>query len=208
MPKYIAIFDMDGTLIDSSIDITASVNYVRKHFDLAPLSVDRVVNAINAPVRNLADIFYEKPTYEAYERNLFEHHYFNECVQNVYLYDGVIEMLETLSKQGVLLSVATNAPQKFAKRMLKHLNVAHYFDYIVGADIYASKPNPAMLHAILQKYNYTQKDKAVMIGDNENDILSAKNASINGIHVGWGFAKSTTEQSINTPNNLKKELIF
>jgi len=190
----IIIFDMDGTLIDSKKDITISVNYVReKHYSLAPLSEEFIVEAINMEVRNLPELFYETPKYEKKDMLAFEEHYKIQCTQNPYLYEGVLETLETLVRAGVKLSVATNAPTPFAKLMLASLGVASMFDVIIGADeVSASKPNPEMLHKILQHYKYDEKiDTAWMIGDNSKDIQSGINAKINSLFATWGFSPQT-----------------
>ena len=197
--QKIVIFDMDGTLIDSKNDITISVNYTRKiNHNLPPLSEEFVVEAINKEVRNLPKLFYNTENYETADRELFEKHYKKQCIENPYLYDGVKETLEALHVNGVKLSVATNAPTPFATTMLEHLDVADMFDLIVGADqVKASKPNPDMIHKILDFYHYDQaKDKAWMVGDNSKDMKSAENASIEAIFAAWGFSAHGTHSVI------------
>lgn len=188
--QKIVIFDMDGTLIDSKQDITTSVNYVRQvNHNLPPLSESFVVDAINRHERNLAKLFYNTESYEDRDRVVFEKHYKEQCVQNVYLYDGIMELLETLHNHGVKMGVATNAPTKFATTMLSSLGVEHFFELIVGADkVEHSKPDPAMLHAILQHCDYKEGDKAWMVGDNSKDIQAAHNAGIEAIFAAWGFS--------------------
>lgn len=181
---------MDGTLIDSQKDITISVNYVRQErYKLKPLEMQYIVDAINMEVRNLPKLFYETEIYEPDAREMFEEHYFEQCVQNPYLYEGIEETLHTLAQNGVKLSVATNAPTLFAQRMLEHLGVSHHFDVIIGADkVSAAKPDPKMLLEILKHYQYDkQKHQAWMVGDNSKDILSAKAAQINSMFATWGF---------------------
>lgn len=186
----IVIFDMDGTLIDSQKDITISVNYVRDvHYNLPALSEKYIVDVINMEVRNLPKLFYNTEVYEEGARDIFEAHYFEQCIQNPYLYDGVKETLEKLTASGVKTSVATNAPTKFAQRMLSHLGVAEMFDVIIGADkVKRSKPDPQMLNEILNYYGFDkQNHKAWMVGDNSKDMLSASGAGIDSIFATWGF---------------------
>lgn len=195
----VVIFDMDGTLIDSQKDITISVNYVRQErYKLKPLEMQFIVDAINMEVRNLPKLFYETEIYEPEAREMFEAHYYEQCIQNPYLYDGIEESLQTLVHNGVKISVATNAPTQFAKRMLEHLQVAHYFDKIIGADkVSAAKPDPQMLLEILKHYRFdTSKHRAWMVGDNSKDILSADAAGIDSLFATWGFTPQAQHHTI------------
>ena len=197
--QRIVIFDMDGTLIDSKKDMTLSVNYVRKtNHNLPPLSEEFIVDAINRHERNLAMLFYGTEVYEDRDRELFEKHYKEQCIEHPYLYEGVEELLYALKSAGVKLSVATNAPTLFARTMLEHLKVAKLFDEIVGADrVKRSKPYPDMIELILKSYNYDKKeDKAWMVGDNSKDIQSAKSAGIEAIFAAWGFSSSGTHDRV------------
>ncbi len=192
MSKKIVLFDMDGTLIDSSVDITASVNYVRENFyNIAPLSIKEVVDAINTPYLNLAYEFYGRDVYDSDAKAMFEEHYDSGCIKNISLYDGILELLDKLKDGGVLMSVATNAPTAFAKKMTSHLQIDNYFDKIIGADMVKNpKPHPDMLKLLLDNYGYApDSDKAWMVGDNIKDMHSARNAKIESIFVSWGFAE-------------------
>jgi len=188
----LVVFDMDGTLIDSQKDITESINYVRERlYSLKPLTCKYVVEAINRENRNLAKLFYETEIYEDTARDMFEKHYHKQCIENPRLYDGIEETLDILNTNGFKMSVATNAPSIFASRMLTHLGVGRYFDYIVGADLVEKpKPYPDMLYHIFEKYGFdTTKHSGWMVGDNSKDMGVAKNANIRGIFATWGFSK-------------------
>ncbi|MFA6145547.1 MAG: HAD family hydrolase [Sulfurimonas sp.] len=189
--KRIVIFDMDGTLINSALDITISINYVRAQgYALSALSEQFVIDAINAHERNLAHLFYETETYEERAKILFEEHYKNQCIQNVYSYNEIVETLSHLSSRGCIMSVATNAPSAFAILMLTHLGIAEYFNCILGADnVDHPKPHPQMIERILMHHSYNEEnDRAWMIGDNSKDMQAAKSAKINTIFAAWGFS--------------------
>jgi len=203
----IVIFDMDGTLIDSQQDITRSINHVRDvHYNLEPLEAKYVVEIINQPVRNLAKLFYNTEEYDSAAREIFELHYNRQCIESIYLYDGIVEMIESLKAKEYKLSIATNAPTPFAKKMVEHLEIAHHFDHIIGADAVSnSKPSPDMLELILERYGYDRElHSAWMVGDSPNDMLAAKNAKIEPIFAAWGFSPENEEEVV----ILKPEDIF
>lgn len=206
--KKIVIFDMDGTLINSSRDITISINHVReKLYSLSPLDEQFVIDAINAHERNLADLFYETPVYEEKAKDLFESHYHDQCIQNVHPYEGIVESLIELQSSGCLMSVATNAPSQFAKRMLNHLGMSKFFGLIVGADnVSLPKPHPQMIEMLLKHHDYDVAcDNAWMIGDNSKDMLAAQNANIGTIFAAWGFSRKGEGSAIAfTPSQVNQ----
>ncbi len=187
----VVIFDMDGTLIDSQNDITASINYVRElNHALDPLTSDFVVEAINRDQRNLAKLFYNTELYEDRDRIVFEAHYHKQCTESAIVYDGVKELIAALHEQGVKMGVATNAPSQFANRMLEHVGIAKYFERIVGADMVAlPKPDPEMLQVTLEHLFFDSKvDKAFMVGDNSKDMEAGFRAGVTSVFATWGFS--------------------
>jgi phosphoglycolate phosphatase len=182
------IFDMDGTLIDSGMDMTISINHIRKQKNLPLLSVEDVTSSFSTPNLNLAKKFYDIDYYDETHKEIFHSHYINQCTQNVKLYSEIYELLESLKKENIKMSVATNASTIYAKKMLNHLKVDGFFETIIGADqVQKSKPNPEMLN--ICKTNTPHK-KATLIGDSKKDCLAAKNANINFIFAKWGYGEN------------------
>ena len=196
----IAIFDMDGTLLNSSKDITISVNEVRrKNHKLGELSEDFVIEAINRDKRNLAKLFYETEVYERRDRLYFEQHYASQCIQNVHLYEGVQETLECLREHRVRMSVATNAPTQFARLMLDKCGIFENFDFVIGADrVKKAKPDREMLVHILRGYGYLRGNKAIMSGDNSKDMQAAEHAGIDAGFATWGFSPESSHPKVFT----------
>ena len=199
---------MDGTLLDSSRDITASVNHVRRViYGLSPLAVDTVIEIINRENRNLALLFYEREEYEKRARSEFEDHYHEQCIQTTSLYNGISTLINHLHSRKIRLSVATNAPSRFARRMLTRLGVAQQFDYIIGGrDVENPKPHPEMIHLILDNCRFNpEHDRALMVGDSNKDMKAARQAGITGAFVRWGFSRGVqADIFLSRPEDLLK----
>jgi len=187
------IFDMDGTLLDTRVDITISVNYVRqKRHGLPPLSEEEVVEFINRDERNLPLLFYGTETALPEDRECFRSHYLKQCTRNLRLFPGVRETLETLTGRGVVMAVATNASTLFARRMLGAMEIEKHFTSIVGADTTGrSKPDPSMIHAVMQETGFeTESHRAWLLGDSGKDMAAARNANIGALFAAWGYSRS------------------
>ncbi|NLC28648.1 MAG: HAD family hydrolase, partial [Campylobacteraceae bacterium] len=102
------------------------------------------------------------------------------------LYKGINLLLQNLQSK-TNLAIATNSWDFFARKMLNHCNIGHYFDPVVGANTYgAPKPDPKMLHKLLETLKIDPKS-AVLVGDSLKDEYAAESANIPFIYVGWGY---------------------
>lgn len=192
MKKEVSIlFDMDGTLIDSSAAMTHSVNYVRNTLGLAPIAKEFLEYYINQPDQHLPKIFYNTDEYDPTHRALFKEHYMHFSPSMIALYPHVRELLEFLSEKAYL-GIATNASDFFARHMLKELNIIDYFSSIVGANNVAEpKPSPLMVYHLMEDLG-TTSEKTILVGDSIKDELAASNAGVHFIFALWGYGTTQT----------------
>ena len=183
------LFDLDGTLLDTLDDLTASVNYAMRKFGLQQHTVEEVRSYIGNGSMELirraiggADVPFDGVL------QAFRQYYQEHGTDATKPYDGVMEMLKNLQLQGkrcVVLSNKAHAPTQ--------LLCGHYFgDFIelaVGereSEGIRKKPAPDAVYAVMQTLGATAEN-TVYIGDSEVDIQTAKNAAIPCISVTWGF---------------------
>lgn len=193
--KPCVIFDMDGTLVDSSHGMTRSVNYVRKALGLDPIDVSMLTYYINTPGENLPKRFYGTEEYNPAHRELFKEHYIENCGKELQLYDGIKEVLDDLSSKANL-AVATNASDFFAKKMLVSTGIDQHFKLVVGANTLGiSKPDPAMLLHITKEMG-ANNDQTLLVGDSQKDEMAALNAKMKFIYVTWGYGEYSAPTSL------------
>jgi len=202
-----AIFDMDGTLINSSKPIVETINYVRDNLNLEPLEFSKALSLLNRVDINPALEFYGSEKFTEQQRVLFEDYYIKICREDIYLYDGVDRLLKDLKSNSYKLAVATNASSLFAKEMLDSLNILDSFDFIVGAEKIKPKPEPDMLFEIIKNLD-SNIEKTHLVGDSPKDLLSAKSAKINPILVSWGFTEhEKSEHLVDSTDEVFKRII-
>jgi len=186
------MFDMDGTLLNSSTAIVNTINHVRDNIGLKEMDKSHILKHINDPDINSAKFFYGTEEFTKEQNTLFNEYYNKNCLNDIILYDGIKELIENLNKD-CKLAVATNASSIFAKKMLIHLDIHHHFDMLVGYnDVQNPKPHPEMVHKIMNKLN-ADKEKSILIGDSKKDTQAASNAGIDSILVNWGFSDYENE---------------
>lgn len=198
------MFDMDGTLVDSSNAIVNTINYVRTNLGFETLENKYILEKVNDPNINAAEFFYGTQEFTDEQTVLFEEYYNKNCLYDLEVYDGISKLIEDL-KDDFTLAVATNANSDFAKKMLDHVGLEKYFSSIYGYDSVTNpKPHPEMVHKILNKHNIL-KENAQLIGDSHKDIQAATNAGVDSVLVNWGFSDHE-EDAIETIAQLEQRI--
>ena len=196
---------MDGTLVNSSLTIANAINYVRKNLGFEPMDQTEILRMVNDHTLNPAKTFYHAQSFDADHERWFSEYYTKNHENELVLYDGIKEMLETLKDEGHALAVATNAYRGSTIESLTHLNVYDHFDAIACYDdVEKGKPYPDMLHKILDELDHSN-DRSIFIGDGPRDEMASKNADIPYIMVDWGFTEHT--DAVRTVDELKNILL-
>ncbi|HET7106491.1 MAG TPA: HAD-IA family hydrolase [Candidatus Acidoferrum sp.] len=184
------LFDLDGTLIDSKLDLVNSVNFMLREMQREVLPLATVAGYIGhgAP-RLVADVLGPNAADAERSRGLeiFLAHYGVHNLDATRAYPGVVEGLEAL--QDCPMAVLTNKPAKMSVEILEALGLRKYFRAIFGGDSFEKKkPDPAGALAILDKLGASPHESA-MVGDSGVDIQTARNAGMFAIAVNYGFGQ-------------------
>lgn len=199
----LVIFDLDGTLIDSKLDLAHAVNATRVFMRQAPLDHDTVYSYVGngAPVlirRALGPEASEQDVERALE--YFLEYYRDHMLDYTVLYPGVADALEALHQQGVRLAVLTNKPVRISKAILQGLGVASRFFQVFGGNSFEQKkPHPIGVETLMAEAG-VGPSTTLMVGDSAVDIQTARNAGIKACGVTYGFQPETLET--NPPDYL------
>lgn len=188
--KYrLAIFDLDGTILDTLEDLRDAVNFALLECGYAQRSMDEVRSFVGNGIRKLIERSLPANAADAEidrVHGIFAPYYEEHCTCKTRPYAGVPAMLSDLRAAGLLTAVLSNKADYAVQPLMKHYFPA-LFDIAFGerAGI-PRKPEPQAVFEILE---YLQVDKAdaVYIGDSDVDILTAQNAGLPCICVSWGF---------------------
>lgn len=186
-----ALFDLDGTLIDSREDIALAVNLTRQDFGLPPISVGSVISCVGEGVRILIQrAIPERP--DLWEEMLARQrtHYRDHLLDRTALYPGVQEALAALSGAGWKLAVVTNKPGAVTRPILEGLGILGYFGAVVGGgDCEALKPDPAPLRLAAERMGAALSPQDWMVGDHFTDLEAGARAGLRRCFCRYGFGE-------------------
>lgn len=196
MKKSLVVFDMDGTLIDSSRTIANSINHVRQNMGLAPMTHEQIISKVNDHSISPAAYFYEIEEFEPIHEQWFNEYYTQNHATELALYPGIRDLLCWLKEQGILVALATNAYRISTLESLRHFDIEQYFDAVACADdVRTGKPAPDMLYKILLELDKTNEE-AVFVGDGPRDEDAAEAAAMDYLMVDWGFTEHSQDKSV------------
>jgi phosphoglycolate phosphatase len=208
------IFDLDGTLVDSRLDLVHSVNAMLRHFHRPELPEDVIASYVGdgAPMlirRALGDPDEESFVQEALE--YFLAYYRVHKLDNTHLYDGIKEALEAIrdgqNGSDRRMAVLSNKPVKPSRDIVDALGLGDFFIRVYGGNsFHTKKPDPLGVHTLLEETG-TRSDETAIIGDSSIDVITGRNAELWTCGVTYGFAPRTLDDAppdvlIDSPREL------
>lgn len=186
------VFDLDGTLVDSSVDITRAVNRMLADHWLPLVEPAQVEPLLGEGARSLISSVYDILGVSVTGERLsvdtarYLEHYAEEPVQDSVLYHDARPALETLSSHGVRMGVCTNKNEGLAVRVLSELDVGHFFSTVVGGDsLPVRKPEPEHLLSTVRNLEVSAA-QTLFVGDSRIDAECARRAEVRCLLVDWG----------------------
>jgi phosphoglycolate phosphatase len=188
------VYDLDGTLADTAEDLVATLNYLLGREGLAPLKVETAGSLLGAGARALIARGFaasgetlDPQTLEALFADYLAH-YSEHIDVHTRLYPGVNKALATFARAGWRQAVCTNKIEGLAQLLITKLGIAERFAFICGQDTFGiGKPDAAPLLKTIAASGGA-KERAIMVGDSETDIKTARAAGVPVIAVDFGYA--------------------
>jgi phosphoglycolate phosphatase len=214
----LAIFDLDGTLLNTVEDLGNATNYALTQCGFSIHPTDAYYQMVGRGIYNLfrAAIPSEYATEDNVQRmaSYFIPYYDTHKCDCTRPYDGIPEMLKTITDRGVRLAVASNKYQDGAEKLVHHFFGEYDFVRILGQrEGQPIKPDPAIVDQVLAEVPSVTKSETVYVGDSNVDMQTGLNAGVRTVGVSWGFrtreelAAYTPSAIVDTPEELSRVIL-
>lgn len=182
------LFDLDGTLIDSSPGIRRCIDESLAHHGLPAITDEQFSMFIGPPLTvGFGSFVSDRATIDSLI-TLYRQYYGEGGMYEYSVYDGVPELLTRLNDAGFRLAVATSKATRFARPVVEHAGLSRSFEFVVGAERDgAGAAKPVVMRSVLEQLGIDDPTTVVMIGDREHDSYGAAEIGTGFIGVLWGF---------------------
>lgn len=201
------LFDLDGTLLDTSPGIFNSVRYAESQLGLTPIPDAQLKDFVGPPPKSMYMQIYGLDENRALLAAQKHREYGRtKAIFEAKVYPGIIELLSYLKNQGYKLGVATLKSQSIAETILTHYDIAHFFDVVIGMDAQETLTKCRTIQLAVNRM-HTSGD-AILIGDSQYDYDGAREAGIDflGVLYGFGFVPGGKYpfQTVIAPSQIKQ----
>jgi phosphoglycolate phosphatase len=185
----VVLFDLDGTLTDSKIGITKSVQYALSKFNIREDNLDNLESFIGPPLSESFQKHYGfEPSQAQHAVDLYREYFSTSGMYENEVYPGIPDLLADLKSKGKQLIVATSKPTVFANQILTAFNLNQYFTTVVGSHLDGTRTSKTEIIAhALSSLEESKDNSVVMVGDREHDIIGAQGNAIDSIAVTYGY---------------------
>lgn len=191
------LFDLDGTLLDTSEGIVDSASFAVSQLGYDPLPMEALLKFVGPPIQNSLMSYLGLTEEEAQKgANIFRDYYKTKALFKARLYPGIMDLLKQLKAQGKKIGVATYKREDYAMDLLRHFGIAELCDVIHGADNNNSLTKADIVEMCIKEIG-VPKSNIVLVGDTDHDAKGAQNAGIGFIAVTWGFGYTPDTTSLN-----------
>ena len=188
--RYEAVlYDMDGTVLNTLTDLASAVNYTLRSFGQPEVSRQKVRASLGSGAALLLRrCLPEEVSQERLEEILrvYKPYYAANCNIKTQPYDGIVSLMERLKERGIKQAIVSNKPDGAVKELAGVFFPGLIEEAVGESETVKRKPDPAAVLAAAKLLGAVP-EKCVYIGDSEEDVLTAKNAGMDGISVTWGF---------------------
>ena len=196
-----AIFDLDGTLVNTIDDIGLSCDYLIKKYGYnANWNEQDYIRFVGSGARLLVDNAFGNSLNEKQLDDMFEEfklYYDEHKLDHAHLYEGIKDQLDSLKQRGIKLAVVTNKPHIAAVDMCECFFGKDYFISVQGNELkYPTKPDPTTTLLAIDKCGCS-KDEVLYFGDSDVDMQTAINAGVKAVGVSWGYRSRKVLQKYN-----------
>lgn len=190
MKNYsIILFDLDGTLTDSSQGIINAIVYALKKMGVNDYDMSLLKKFLGPPLHESFEKFFHFDKKESLQAVEYYREYFSTkgLFENE-VYCGITDLLKTLKENGNILILATSKPQPFTDRIMQHFDLVKYFDFIAGSNMDTTRSKKAeVIEYAITECNIKDKSSVVMVGDRAEDMIGAQTVGIDSIGVEYGY---------------------
>ena len=195
MSRYeIAVFDVDGTLLDTTEGVISAVKYTISKMGFKPLPEEKLLKFIGPPIQDsFAKAYGIEGSILQDIATCFRDRYKEYDLLKAKPYEGIYDVFDWLDEIGVKLAVATYKRQDYAEIILKHFGFDKYTNILYGADHENKLKKVDIIKKCMDDLGVTDYSNAVMVGDSDNDAIGAKQIGMDFIGVTYGFGFRSIE---------------
>ena len=188
MSKYkCVLFDLDGTIIDSSEGVKKSISESIEILGLPQLTESQLESCIGPPIQRSFKVLYEMDEKQANDsaavfRNIYKDKYLFDAI----IYDGIVDLIKALKREGVKVMIATYKREDYMRILLEKFELLELFDNVKGADFEGKLNKSDIIRMCIAESGCDVRD-VVMVGDTIHDQTAAENVGIDFVAVTYGF---------------------